>query len=599
MNIVIITSEFGSEAGGLSFACWNFTRILKELGHKLTLASSVEKSDLSKYDKEINIIQSKICIEKGGYRNDLSKHLFFKTNLFYVIEELKTKSIDLIIAFGAGENGFFASELSTRLKTPLILLLRGSEINLSISDMTLRQQNYIALSRSDVVIGLSNELIENSKSIYYSPEIKYEVIPNSIKKPKEINININSDRIILGCGAHHVNEKKGIANLITAFADIKKVINRAIYLEIVGEIDDDLHEKYEKLILDLGLIHQIKLIGGVSRDKFSQRMKSWDFYIQTSFGEGFSNSVAEYLSLGKAFLLSDTGFIAESLRNNFKDIILESHEPKKIATKISQLIQKEDLKSYFEDGYKAIISKTDEAVIYNKWQDTISKIKIREFRPMEQNNILSVIFHDISLDENSNIDVSLRTFESFVDSVSKRGYTLCSSLEYFKSQNKTNLIICTFDDGYENLYKFALPVLKKYNFSATVFVCFDYIGKLNNWNFKDTKQRQHLNTSQLIELQKNGWEIGSHGFSHRSLLRLTDGELYNELIDSKAKLENIFGNIDSYAYPYGDFNDYIKTKVQENYSFAFSLSKGGTLNGFDNHQIRRYFVSDLKSLLEK
>lgn len=599
MNILLITSEYGRESGGLSYACFKYSNLLIDLGHKIVVASSVDSVFLNNSTNNFNIFHSHIRIEEGGYKKELHKHLFFKAHLAETFEELKTESFDLVVSFGAGENGFFASELSTRFNTPLVLLLRGSEINLSISDMELRQKNQIALSRASAVIGLSHELIQNSKDIYYNPRIKYEVIPIPIQSPQNLDINIRQDKVVLGCGAHHINEKKGIANLITAIAELKKSTSATIKLEIVGKIDSDLLERYNNLINDLDLNQQVNLLGGLSRNEFLKRMRTWDLYIQTSFGEGFSNSVAEYISLGKGFLLSKTGFIAETLSENFQSIILDSFNPKNISKKIHKLLNKENPKQYFQRAFEAIVSKTNEEAIRNKWDEVLTGIKGIHPMKFESSNILSIVFHDISIEENSNIDVPLKSFESFVKLVSQRGYVLCSSSNYFKSHNKSNLIICTFDDGYENLHRYALPILNIYNFTATVFICVENIGGTNKWNCKDTKNRKHLTELQLQDLKNSGWEIGSHGLTHNSLLKLSDEELQNEICDSKNQLQSVFGQIESYAYPYGDFNEYIKKKVAENYNTAYSLTKGGTLIGLDNHQIRRYFLSELNQLLEQ
>ena len=279
--------------------------------------------------------------------------------------------------------------------------------------------------------------------------------------------------------------------------------------------------------------------------------------------------------------------------------ILSSGKSKNISKKIHQLINKENPELYFQRAFAAIVSKTNEDAIRDKWNEVLTGIKGIHQKKIESRNILSIVFHDISLEENSNIDVLLKSFESFVELVSQRGYILCSSSNYFKSHNKSNLIVCTFDDGYENLHKYALPVLNKYNFTATVFICVENIGGTNKWNCKDIKNRKHLTELQLQDLKNSGWEIGSHGLTHNSLLKLTDKELQNEIYDSKKQLESIFGLIESYAYPYGDFNEYIKKKVAANYHTAYSLTKGGTLIGIDNHQIRRYFLSELNLLLEQ
>ncbi|MBI9060143.1 MAG: polysaccharide deacetylase family protein [Labilibaculum sp.] len=599
MKILLITSEYGRESGGLSYGCFKYSNLLIDLGHKIVVASSVDSAFINNSTNDFNIFSSHIRILEGGYKKELNKHLFFKAHLAETFEELKTESFDLVVSFGAGENGFFASELSARFNAPLLLLLRGSEINLSISDMELRQKNYIALSRASAVIGLSNELILNSKEIYYDPRIKYMVIPIPIQSPQKLDINLSSDKVVLGCGAHHINEKKGIANLITAIAELKNSTSATINLEVVGKIDSDLLKRYNNLINDLGLKQQVNLLGELTRNEFLKRMRTWDLYIQTSFGEGFSNSVAEYISLGKAFLLSKTGFIAEALSENFQSIILDSFSPKNISKKIHQLLNNKNPELYYQNAFDAIISKTNEEDIREKWDEVLAGIKGIHTKKIESSNMLSIVFHDISIEENSNIDVPLKSFESFVESVSQKGYLLCSSSNYFKSHNKSNLIVCTFDDGYENLHKYALPILNKYSFTATVFICVENIGCTNKWNFKDTKIRKHLTEMQLQDLKNSGWEIGSHGLTHNSLLKLTDKELQNEIYDSKKQLESIFGQIESYAYPYGDFNEYIKMKVAENYNTAYSLTKGGTLIGVDNHQIRRYFLSEFNLLLEQ
>lgn len=119
-----------------------------------------------------------------------------------------------------------------------------------------------------------------------------------------------------------------------------------------------------------------------------------------------------------------------------------------------------------------------------------------------------------------------------------------------------------FDDGYTGLLDNALPILNKYGFTASVYVCTDYLGKSNDWNFKDKSRRMHLNVEELKELICAGWEIGSHGVTHESLLRLDDADIEWQLKESKKILEELFGPVISYAYPYGDISPYIETQVK-------------------------------------
>ena len=95
----------------------------------------------------------------------------------------------------------------------------------------------------------------------------------------------------------------------------------------------------------------------------------------------------------------------------------------------------------------------------------------------------------ISNDNYSNIDTNVQSFKTFVQSIFDKGYKLCSSSFYFSCPDKSNLIICTFDDGYTGVKEYGLPILKEFGFTATVFVCSNYIGKKNDWNLKDKKNR--------------------------------------------------------------------------------------------------------------
>lgn len=158
-------------------------------------------------------------------------------------------------------------------------------------------------------------------------------------------------------------------------------------------------------------------------------------------------------------------------------------------------------------------------------------------------------------------------------------------------------IVCTFDDGYSGLNDYALPIMKKYGFTATVFVCTGLIGKDNKWNNKDAVLRQHLNMDELQNLHQHGWEIASHGVSHFNLLKLTDEEMEYELKESYDFLSSKWGMTLTYAYPYGAYSDFIKSCVGKYYKYAFSVTKGGTSLVSDALQIRRYSITEIYSML--
>jgi glycosyltransferase involved in cell wall biosynthesis len=154
------------------------------------------------------------------------------------------------------------------------------------------------LKQAQKVIALSEELLERSKQIYYSPNAEYHVIPNSIELSNYISTFTPAKKtFILGCGSKNLNEKKGVANLISMLPYLNKNQTYNFKFEFAGHIDSDLQFNYLDLCDKLDVKDIVKFTGDLTRNEFVDRMKSWDFYIQGSYCEGFSNSVGDYLSL--------------------------------------------------------------------------------------------------------------------------------------------------------------------------------------------------------------------------------------------------------------------------------------------------------------
>ena len=115
----------------------------------------------------------------------------------------------------------------------------------------------------------------------------------------------------------------------------------------------------------------------------------------------------------------------------------------------------------------------------------------------------------------------------------------------------------TFDDGYEDNLINALPVLKKYNFTATCFIVPNLIGKTNLW---DEKQFKLMDRVQIKEWLDAGMSIGSHSSNHLDLTIINHDQLMAEIGDSKKKLEDMFNiEINNFCYPFKSF--YYKKRV--------------------------------------
>ncbi len=108
---------------------------------------------------------------------------------------------------------------------------------------------------------------------------------------------------------------------------------------------------------------------------------------------------------------------------------------------------------------------------------------------------------------------------------------------------KEPLISVTFDDGWEVTYTDAMPLLHKYGIHTTQYVLSGV-----------EKDQKYLSWKQIQAIHEAGHEIGCHSETHPDLRILDDEALNKQVHGCKTVLEKRFGDITSFASPYGAFN---------------------------------------------
>ena len=127
-------------------------------------------------------------------------------------------------------------------------------------------------------------------------------------------------------------------------------------------------------------------------------------------------------------------------------------------------------------------------------------------------------------------------------------------------------VLITFDDGYEDNYTNAYPILKKYNLKATIFIVTGFVSK----------RKGYLTWDQLREMEKNGITAQSHTVTHAPLPELPDDRIREELVESKRKAEAELGHpVEYIAYPTGVHDLHIVGIAKEaGYKGGFTVKYG-------------------------
>ena len=163
------------------------------------------------------------------------------------------------------------------------------------------------------------------------------------------------------------------------------------------------------------------------------------------------------------------------------------------------------------------------------------------------------------------------------------------------------IVVLTFDDGFEDNYENAFPLLKKYGFKATLYLVVDRherdwsVSKKKHHNSGELMKEPKLNDEQVDEMLASGLvELGGHSLTHINFSKESESEKYRQILQSKILLEDKFNTtVNSFAYPFGiyDARDPLLVK-KAGYSSAVTTESGiESQDAADKFQLKRIKIS--------
>ena len=283
----------------------------------------------------------------------------------------------------------------------------------------------------------------------------------------------------------------------------------------------------------------------------------------------------------------------EAVKTNFGDTgVLEKPDAGTIAADLQVSIKKRkglslSMRNQLKERFDV---HTVEPRIYQVYEKACAEILVPSHIPV-------LMYHRVvekpPTGSKHGIWVSANRFRDQLVSLRVRGCTPITFAQYRNymmgnSKLPDRPVFLTFDDGYEDNYTVAFPILRDVEFPAVIFLVTDSKRRTNFWD-ADEPQVPLMSPGQVREMAKYGIEFGSHTVSHRRLPEISTPAGAKELNDSKSFLEDTLGSeVFSFAYPYGVLNPQTKGMVGEaGYVYASATDTGPMRFNEDLLEIRR------------
>jgi peptidoglycan/xylan/chitin deacetylase (PgdA/CDA1 family) len=214
-------------------------------------------------------------------------------------------------------------------------------------------------------------------------------------------------------------------------------------------------------------------------------------------------------------------------------------------------------------------------------------------------NIPIILYHNLNPTVPGSMTMTPQKLENELKLLKENGFTFISlkeAVEYLQGKRATlppKPVVITADDGWESVYTYMYPIIKKLNIPVTLFIYPESISSGKNF----------LTWDQLKELKDTGlFDIEGHTYSHPNFKiekRHLSSAAYErfvqkELSTSKRILDDKLGiNVTLLAWPFGIYNDYLENEAKKaGYVMAFTIGYHTANRSFKTMEQPRFMIVD-------
>lgn len=278
-----------------------------------------------------------------GVGKEWDAAILFREAWPQVRRSLDGARIDLVDAHYAYPDGAAAARIADRFRRPLVLTVRGSDLEVLPRDERRRPEIVRTLLRADAVVAVSASLERRAAELGAAPERVHEIgngvdlaafTPSDRSSARRTLGLSDEERTVLAVG--RLDPVKGLDLLVAAAAPLRARLGESLRIRIVGA--GPARAALERAIRTRGLEETVRLEGEVSPAALGTWYASAEVVALLSHSEGCPNVVIEALACGRPVVATRVGGVPELIRDGENGFLVDRRDPSDVADRLHRAL---------------------------------------------------------------------------------------------------------------------------------------------------------------------------------------------------------------------------------------------------------------------
>lgn len=373
MKIALLTEKYTPDIGGLAISTERLARLLTSAGHDIRVFCP--SPSLSPSEKR-TLSSAGISVTRFGAHKRVDDTLVDWFEL--IVEEHRRDPFDVLQGYFLPQAGFVATYAGNYLNIPIVVSIRGNDIERAAFDPSKFSHVMYALQHASAVTTNASELVKKAKA-FVAREIFW--IPNGIDtglfKPIEKILKlIQTSRVIpaeagglssyFGQLLHaplnnrvigfvgELREKKGLNTLLSAYAQVSK--KQLTTLLIVGAVRPGEDKQAFEEFITVNPNLQIFVTGPIPPSDLPAYYSLMDIFVHPSLRDGMPNAVLEAMACERAVIATPVGGVLDILEDGKNGVFVNVNDAEHLAGKTLELLNDSALRSRLGKNARATIA---------------------------------------------------------------------------------------------------------------------------------------------------------------------------------------------------------------------------------------------------